>query len=432
MAPYTIIDDEKIAMPQVTGQKQLWTPDFGLLITMVIQILWFVFAGFLLGFILSTIWEWLYFRRIRLHLRDQRIVALENEIRRLEAASLEAATDAQRWHESRPTPDYLRADSYIGPGVLLENEQAGTAKITQAGADRPPPARRHAMPTPFKTAGVNVATDESDDDMDVAEDAELDDIRYRDETNSLRADVVPFEDETDDVDMRLSLSSFLDLDRDEAELLESADSPAVIPTADLLATTAPTAATAFKPLSAGSTDEDEDANDHEDEVPLSLRPTLPVLKPAVPRRSQGYPDDLALIDGVSEQYKQRLYQSGIFTWSQIANGDVEKLRHAAKAKADDNVEEWPIYAQELAQKHDRVGATYYGPPPDDLTEIPGIDPTYANDLYRAGICTFQQLASARPNELQEILIAPAVGDAFNFNQWLRAAANLARQKQQVT
>ena len=31
-----------------------------------IQMLWFVIAGFVLGFTTSTLWEWLYYRRKRL------------------------------------------------------------------------------------------------------------------------------------------------------------------------------------------------------------------------------------------------------------------------------------------------------------------------------------------------------------------------------
>ena len=47
-----------------------------------LELLWYILAGFILGFTTSTLWEWLYFRGERMKLRDQRIAELESELSR--------------------------------------------------------------------------------------------------------------------------------------------------------------------------------------------------------------------------------------------------------------------------------------------------------------------------------------------------------------
>jgi predicted flap endonuclease-1-like 5' DNA nuclease len=148
----------------------------------------------------------------------------------------------------------------------------------------------------------------------------------------------------------------------------------------------------------------------------------------VPQRTDGYPDDLAKIKGVGHAYKQRLYQAGIYTWRQVAETDVETLRAAARANQGANVEEWPAQARALAEKYGRQDATYTGPPPDDLTRIRGIGPVNEEALYRAGICTFEQLANASPQELRSLLPPPVAGEEPDIEDWIRQAAKLANAR----
>jgi predicted flap endonuclease-1-like 5' DNA nuclease len=78
------------------------------------QLLWFVLAGLVLGFALSTLWEWFYFRRERMIVRDDRITELEAQLRAYEQREQEQRTAAPPW----------TAPGYQSPSALLESEQA--------------------------------------------------------------------------------------------------------------------------------------------------------------------------------------------------------------------------------------------------------------------------------------------------------------------
>ncbi len=74
---------------------------------------WYVLAGFLLGFILSTLWEWLYFRRRRMRIENQRIAELEATVHSLSTISQSAETNT--------SPGF--AAGYQSPMVFLEGEE---------------------------------------------------------------------------------------------------------------------------------------------------------------------------------------------------------------------------------------------------------------------------------------------------------------------
>ena len=74
---------------------------------------WYVLAGFLLGFILSTLWEWLYFRRRRMRIENQRIAELEATVRSLSTISQSAETNTSSGF----------AAGYQSPMVFLEGEE---------------------------------------------------------------------------------------------------------------------------------------------------------------------------------------------------------------------------------------------------------------------------------------------------------------------
>src|SRR4051794_31256303 len=98
---------------------------------MAMNLLWYVLAGFLLGFASSTLWEWFYFRKERLKLTDRRIRELEAKLNDAEietdkspaipltstpiptVAAVTAATRTSAWGDT----------AYRSPGVFLESEE---------------------------------------------------------------------------------------------------------------------------------------------------------------------------------------------------------------------------------------------------------------------------------------------------------------------
>ncbi len=152
------------------------------------------------------------------------------------------------------------------------------------------------------------------------------------------------------------------------------------------------------------------------------------MDPALTQRTQEYPDDLSKIKGIGDVYKQRLYKAGIYTWKQIAEGDIETLRRATSAYPSSNVEEWLVQAQKLMEKYGRTNAVYDGPQPDDMTRILGIGPVGAAVLYRSGICTYEQLASTPTADLEALFPVAVAGDQPDFAQWVARAIAFADEK----
>jgi hypothetical protein len=87
---------------------------------------WYVLAGFVLGFILSTLWEWLYFRQRRLRSENRRIEELEAALRAQSAATRGAETGTNGF-----------AGGYQGPPVYLEGEQDSPDTVEVIVADAP-------------------------------------------------------------------------------------------------------------------------------------------------------------------------------------------------------------------------------------------------------------------------------------------------------
>jgi predicted flap endonuclease-1-like 5' DNA nuclease len=131
-----------------------------------------------------------------------------------------------------------------------------------------------------------------------------------------------------------------------------------------------------------------------------------------------YPDDLTVIKGIGRVYETRLYRAGIYTWDQIAHMDPAALEQITTAIEAANVEDWPIQAQTLAATTGRMGARYDGPLPDKFSKLQGIGENAEQQLYRAGIFTYAQLAALTPEELAATLPA----SRGNFKDWITQAA----------
>lgn len=335
---------------------------------------WFVLAGFLLGFTASTLWEWFYFRKERMKVRDRRVAELEVKVRELEEeASFALATETQ------PSA----APGYRSPGVFLETEEAPAVlslapQTVIVAPDMPRPddpiALRSTEQRPTGQAGGPMPPVPP---MPPA---------------SGRSEVVSARRRGDPIPLSV-----------RREALRSGPRPVdpSVPAGSGLAAAIPEAAE---------------------------RRSAWMDDPRLTQPAKDYPDNLSKIKGIGEVYRQRLYHAGIFTWHQVATTDVSRLRQATNAYPSSNVEEWPAQAQQLAEKHGRVDAVYTGPLPDELTKIVGIGPVSAQTLYRTGVCTYEQLAVIPVAELDRLFPIAVAGDQPDFRRWIEQAIVLANAK----
>jgi hypothetical protein len=109
---------------------------------------WYLLAGIILGFIISTLWEWLYFRRRRLVLTDRRIAELE--------AALRTANRTQQ-ERSLESAEAWPASSYRSPDVFLESE--APQPIGSGPEVKPSPQRVTAATAAVTVAPVPVGND---------------------------------------------------------------------------------------------------------------------------------------------------------------------------------------------------------------------------------------------------------------------------------
>jgi predicted flap endonuclease-1-like 5' DNA nuclease len=350
---------------------------------MTTQLLWFVLAGFLLGFTASTLWEWFYFRKERVKVRDRRVLELEAQLRVLEQQHPQIAPTGSvapppGLPAVYPTPpaaaEEWAAPAYRSPGVFLETEEVQP----RPSDNGPGPYKPPAQPVPDERPAPATALPPRPPEPAPAS-------ASRSTAPPRRWDTV---------------------------------TPLAVRREALRAQPRPSAQEYTPPARAAPP------------VPAGEPAPAPdwAADPALTRRSTDSPDDLCKVKGIGEVYRQRLYAAGIFTWHQVATADIDLLRRATGAYPSSNVEEWPEQARKLAEKHGRANAVYTGPQPDDLTKIIGIGPVGAQVLYRHGICTYEQLAVALFDELSALFPIAVAGDQPDFKRWIAQALELANAK----
>jgi predicted flap endonuclease-1-like 5' DNA nuclease len=415
---------------------------------MATNLLWFVLAGFLLGFATSTLWEWFYFRKERLKLTDRRIRELEAKLLELEttpdsatptlsiapSATAASTLPTSAPLKSAPLTSAWNEPAYRSPGVFLETEEyAPDGESSATGRDRPLAPAPSRSSTPAASTSVSTSAPIAASPAEPAitprsEQSPADALRARrGDSPRSRQEVLAALRRNSNPELRAQAV------RAEAEAPQverpTVNFPSVEPLApEPVRTPLPRESTLVTPtpLPASPTTGQPSAT-------AQLSEMTPVRQrwannPELTRRSQEYPDDLSKIKGIGDVYKQRLYRAGIYTWKQIAEGDIETLRRATSAYPSSNVDEWLVQAQKLIEKHGRSDAVYNGPQPDDMTKILGIGPVSAAALYRAGICTYEQLASTPIADLEALFPIAVAGDQPDFAQWVTRAANLADEK----
>ena len=68
-----------------------------------------------------------------------------------------------------------------------------------------------------------------------------------------------------------------------------------------------------------------------------------------------------------------------------------------------------------------------GTSPDDFDGLPEIGEVYERRLYEAGICTYEAMAAATPEQLAAICKAPPMRTP-NYAAWIATAADLSAAK----
>ncbi|MEZ4862550.1 MAG: DUF4332 domain-containing protein [Caldilineaceae bacterium] len=364
---------------------------------MSFQVFWFLLAGFILGFTTSTLWEWLYYRRKRERMvaNGQRLTAFT---RQEDARTNPATDDDDAENHWLSTKTETAPPLYRSPGIFLESEQAApevealiapVVKAPHRTVSAPEAPAAGSRPAPVKPLSPAVASPSVGVSADTAAAATA--------VTSPRVPAPP----------------------------NRSGAPAESSTA--LGPTDPVTAT---PIAAAMTTPQESAVQLNDpatpETGAKEAETPPAPRPAV-RQPLNHPDDLALIKGIGDAYKRRLYSAGIYTWRQVAESEIETLRRITRAKPNADIQAWQTHARELAQSRQRWDALFTGPL-DDFTRVEGIGGITADILYRAGIFTYEQLAAATPDELTRIVPAPTVGAEIDFNAWVNAATHLANNK----
>ncbi|HHY55926.1 MAG TPA: hypothetical protein GYA08_10865 [Chloroflexi bacterium] len=109
---------------------------------------WYVLAGFLLGFSVSTLWEWIYFRRRRMTIRNRHIAELE--------ATVRAYTAAARAPGEESAADDWAEPTFHSPGVYLETEETPSAP-PPAQASPPPQTMPPVNPSPAAATAVTTS-----------------------------------------------------------------------------------------------------------------------------------------------------------------------------------------------------------------------------------------------------------------------------------
>lgn len=327
---------------------------------------WWLLVGILIGWLLSTLIEWLWFRRKRMEVRDERVAELESA---------------------------LRASADKDPSSTL----TGTAA---AGVTAPLADRNVTLEAPDLDAAVDRP------DLDMPE-VNLPDIDMPD---------VDLPDTSAEVgDLAASTDAAVDMPDVELPDVEIPDVSAKLDVTK--------AELGMAAKSVGATVSAEAAEIAEDVADVADAPVsaLGSAAGAAAVANINYPDDLTKILGIGRVYETRLYHAGIFTWDQVANMSVSRLKEVTEAIDAANAEGWPVQAQSLAQENNRIGARYHGPLPDKLSAIKGIGEGAEQQLYRAGIFTFAQLAATTADELAAKL--PTLRG--NFSDWIvQASAKL--------
>ena len=141
------------------------------------------------------------------------------------------------------------------------------------------------------------------------------------------------------------------------------------------------------------------------------------------------PQDLSAVSGIGPVYEERLYAAGIGTYWSLAELPIEELARILELKSFQDVDLAAIStaAMAIAAETNSLGRSWDGTSPDDFDGLPEIGEVYERRLYEAGICTYEAMAAATPEQLAAICKAPPMRTP-NYAAWIATAADLSAAK----
>jgi predicted flap endonuclease-1-like 5' DNA nuclease len=134
------------------------------------------------------------------------------------------------------------------------------------------------------------------------------------------------------------------------------------------------------------------------------------------------PQDLSAVEGIGTVFEDRLYEAGIGSYWELAETSASDLAAILGFQTfqEENLSAIKASAMQLAVQTNSLGRSWDGTPPDNFEILEGLGEIYERRLYEAGICTFEALAAARPEQLAEICKAPAMRTP-DYNTWIATA-----------
>lgn len=143
------------------------------------------------------------------------------------------------------------------------------------------------------------------------------------------------------------------------------------------------------------------------------------------------PQHLSDIKGIGSVYEQRLYAAGIGSYWELAHlsdDDFKRILEFTPLQLERiNLNDIRADALRLAKATKSQGRRWTRQAPDDFEPLEGIGHTYEKRLYDAGICTFEALANASVELLEEICHAPAQFRP-DYALWIKQAQEIVTQR----
>jgi hypothetical protein len=391
---------------------------------------WYVLAGFLLGFGVSTLWEWVYFRRRRMTIRDRRIAELEAAVRAYSAASAPG---------DDPTVEDWAEPAFQNPGVYLETEEAPSVTPqpeTLPSTQNPPsvvtvsPIANGVQPSAAQSTSAAPAANYAIHSSPAPANFQSLAVQQAPPTMSTAprkdAPSATKDSQLSDVLAALGAASIVQRVVDDSTSVEpatatapDADSRAAAPTSALTSAHINGTASAPAPKADVNLTPDNDSraitsaeigvivssiNELIDTVSQEQREQLMPPAPS--------PADSSLVEAHDGRYVTRINGRTEYVLVRMVQSLMQFMRQLREI----------LGGAEGARPAIRTAPLTL--PADDLTRIAGLSAEQAARLRTAGVTTYTRLAQLSPDELRMITLTPG-GATADPAQWQVQARQLA-------